>query len=420
MLRHRGLHGRHLPREPLQRSVEDRLVGGVAGGIARRLRIDVTLVRIGFAVATVFGGFGAAAYLGCWLLMPLEGHKECIGARVARDRQGILLALAFVPALVVMLVVAGTLHAGFLTSAAWPLFLCAAAAVLLWRNVDQEEREWLRHAAAPVLRLGGATRSSIRLLALRTAAGLVVVLVGVAVMSVHHSSHPSAPRVLGGVVLLLAGAVVLFGPWWLRLARELLAERQARVRAEERADMAARVHDSVLQTLALIQRASDDPHRVVQLARGQERELRAWLFDGAVPGAVGSEVTTLGAGVRTIAADVEAAHGAVVDVVVVGDCTLDERLRALLEAAREATVNAAKWSGAPSVSLFAEVEPEKVSVFVRDRGGGFDVDSIAPDRRGIGQSIEARMLRHGGRAAIRSAPGEGTEIELSAPRDGGR
>jgi signal transduction histidine kinase len=215
--------------------------------------------------------------------------------------------------------------------------------------------------------------------------------------------------------VLLAGLVVLFGPWWIRVARDLMAERQARVRAEERADMAARVHDSVLQTLALIQRASDDPHRVVQLARGQERELRAWLFDGEIPGAVGAEVSTLAAGVRAIASEVETAHGIVVDVVAVGDCPLDDRLRALLDAAREATVNAAKWSGAPSISLFAEVERDKVSVFVRDRGKGFDLDCVAPDRRGIAQSIQARMLRHGGCAVIRSALGEGTEVELSAP-----
>lgn len=184
--------------------------------------------------------------------------------------------------------------------------------------------------------------------------------------------------------------------------------------------MASRVHDSVLQTLALIQRSADDPHRVVQLARGQERELRAWLFEGEIPGAVGADTQTLAAGMRAIAAEVEEAHGVVVDVVVVGDCPLDDCLRALLDATREATVNAAKWSGEASISLFAEVEPGRTSVFVRDRGRGFDIDTVAPDRRGIAQSIQARMLRNGGRAVIRSAPGEGTEVELTAPRGGSR
>jgi signal transduction histidine kinase/phage shock protein PspC (stress-responsive transcriptional regulator) len=417
-----GWHGRHprsWSRGRWERSPDDRLLGGVAGGMAKRLRLDVTLVRIGFAVATVFGGFGAAVYLGGWLLMPLEGHDESVGMRVVKDRQGIVLSLAFLPALVVMLVVGSVLRVGALTSAAWPLFLCAAGALLLWRNVDHDEREWLRNAAAPVLRVGAATRKTRRLFVLRILVGIGLVLAGVALMAVHHT-HVSMVRVAGGVALVLVGAVVLFGPWWIRLARDLMAERQARVRAEERADMASRVHDSVLQTLALIQRAADDPHRVVQLARGQERELRAWLFEGEIPGAVGADTQTLAAGMRAIAAEVEEAHGVVVDVVVVGDCPLDDRLRALLDATREATVNAAKWSGEASISLFAEVEPGRTSVFVRDRGHGFDIDTVAPDRRGIAQSIQARMLRNGGRAVIRSAPGEGTEVELTSPRGGPR
>ncbi|HTX63026.1 MAG TPA: PspC domain-containing protein, partial [Acidimicrobiales bacterium] len=409
----------HWARGRWERSRDDRLLGGVAGGISRRLGIDVTVVRIAFAAATVFGGFGAALYLGAWLLLPLDGQDESIGARVAKDRQGIVLALAFVPALVLMLVIGSALHVGVVTSAAWPVFLCAGGGVLLWRNVDSDEREWLRRAARPVVRVGSEAPSSRRLLVLRVVLGAGLVLGGVALLGVHHD-HLGVDRVLIGAAFLVAGAVVVFGPWWIHLARDLMAERQARVRAEERADMAARVHDSVLQTLALIQRAADDPHRVVQLARGQERELRAWLFDGEIPAAVGAEVPTLAAGVRAIAAEVEASHGVVVEVVVVGDCPLDERLRALLDAAREATVNSAKWSGAPSISQFAEVEPEKVSVFVRDRGRGFDPDDVAADRRGIAQSIEARMLRHGGRAAIRSAPGHGAEVELSAPRAGSR
>ncbi|MGH8989368.1 MAG: PspC domain-containing protein [Acidimicrobiales bacterium] len=413
-----GWRDRHTPpgsHVRWERSLDDRMVGGVAGGIARRLHVDVTLVRIAFAVVTVFGGFGAAAYVGAWLFMPLEGHEDSIGTRVAGDRHGIALALAFLPALVLLLVIGSALHAGAVTSVAWPLFLCAAGGVLLWRNVDGEEREWLRRATAPVVRVGSRTRWGRRRFLVRVLLGTGLVLGGVAVLSLHHG-HLGVDGVLAGVAMLFAGAIVLFGPWWIRLARDLMAERQARVRAEERADMAARVHDSVLQTLALIQRAVDDPHRVVQLARGQERELRAWLFDGEIPGALGAQVLTLAAGVRAIAAEVEEARGTAVDVVVVGDCPLDDGLRALLEAAREATVNAAKWSGEASVSLFAEVEPEKVSVFVRDRGKGFDLDGVAADRRGIAHSIQARMLRHEGRAVIRTTHGEGTEVELSVPR----
>jgi len=209
--------------------------------------------------------------------------------------------------------------------------------------------------------------------------------------------------------------VVLLGPWWLRIARDLVVERQARVRAEERADIATRVHDSVLQTLALIQRRADQPQQVVALARAQERELRSWLFDGRPPGSI-DEAMTLAGGVRLIQQEVEAQHGVAVEIVMVGDCPLDDDLAALLAAAREATVNAVKWSGAGVVSIFAEVEPKEVSVFVRDRGKGFDPATVPADRKGLAESVRARMARRGGHATIRSAPGEGTEVSLTMPR----
>ena len=177
--------------------------------------------------------------------------------------------------------------------------------------------------------------------------------------------------------------------------------------------MAAHVHDSVLQTLALIQRSADDPQHVVQLARAQERELRAWLFEGRPPGTIAADATMLAEGITALQHQVEADHGIAVQVVVVGDCVLTDPLRALLDASREATVNAAKWSGAPEVSLYAEVEPAAVMLFVRDRGRGFDLDEVAEDRRGIAESISARVLRQGGRAIVRTSPGEGTEVELS-------
>jgi signal transduction histidine kinase len=217
-------------------------------------------------------------------------------------------------------------------------------------------------------------------------------------------------------VLVIAGFVIVFGPWWLSLARELVAERKARVRAEERADMAARIHDSVLQTLAMIQRSADQPQQVVHLARAQERELRSWLFEGRLPGSGGEEDATFAAAVRRIQREVEDAHGVAVDAVIVGDCPLDEELRVLLAAGREASVNAAKWSGAAVVSLFAEVEEGAASLFVRDRGKGFDPSAVAPDRRGLAESVRGRMARHGGSAVVRSAPGEGTDVELTMPR----
>ena len=217
-------------------------------------------------------------------------------------------------------------------------------------------------------------------------------------------------------MVIIAALVVVFGPWWLSLLRDLMAERQARAMAEERAEMAAHVHDSVLQTLALIQRSAGDPQNVIRLARAQERELRSWLFEGRSPGTIGDEASTLSEGVAVIQSGVEAKAGIEVQTVVVGDCGLDDRLRGLLDAAREATVNAAKWSGATEVSLYAEMEGDKVTVYVRDRGCGFDPEAVSSDRQGIAQSIHARMVRLGGSSAIRSAPGRGTEVELSISR----
>jgi len=389
----------------------------VAGGVARRLRIDPTLVRIAFVVVAVVGGFGFAAYVAAWLLMPMEGQSRSIGARAVRDRHGIMLSIAFLPALVAVLVVGGALHLGFVTSAAWPFFIGAAVLVLLWRNTDAEERTWLRSAAEPVVHFGTRSRRSRRWLVLRVAAGVLVLAVGVAVLlGVRRPDSTTLVRPAGGVILVVIAIVVVFGPWWLRLFRDLIAERQARARAEERADMAARVHDSVLQTLAMIQRSAGQPQKVVQLARAQERELRAWLFDGDLPGTAGDGAASLAAGVQSIANEVEAVHEVPVEVVTVGDCPLDDRMQALLGAAREATVNAAKWSQAHTISLFAEVEPARASVFVRDRGRGFDPDAVADDRRGIAESIQARMIRQGGQAVVRTAVGEGTEVELCMPR----
>jgi signal transduction histidine kinase len=274
----------------------------------------------------------------------------------------------------------------------------------------------MRHLAEPLLGLTGGSRRSgtgLRLLI----AGLLLAVGLTTLVSAHESIALLRP--LGGVVLVIAAIVVVLGPWWLRIARDLVVERQARIRAEERADMAARVHDSVLQTLALIQRRADDPQQVVQLARAQERELRSWLFDGRAPGSMDDAGLTLVAGVRLIQREVEAQHGVAVEAVTVGDCDLDDDLAALLAAAREATVNAVKWSGASVVSIFAEVEQAEVSLFVRDRGRGFDPRTVPGDRKGLAESVHARMTRRGGSATVRTARGEGTEVSLTMPRAAG-
>jgi len=396
---------------PLRREREDRLAGGVAAGLAARTGFDVTVVRIAFVLTTLVSGIGVAVYVLAWLLVPMTGEDSTIAGQVMADRRGIALAAGVASLLIGVLVIASVLGAGRFGLAAWPLVVAVAGLTLIWRNAPADERDLLRRLAGPPLGVaggGGRSRWVRGLVAAAAAtAGLVALLSG---------SDGALLRPLGGVLLLVAAIVVVLGPWWLRIARDLVMERQARARAEERAEIAARVHDSVLQTLALIQRRAGDPQQVIGLARAQERELRSWLFEGQAPGPAGSRATTVAAGVRLIQQEVEARHGVAVEVVLVGDCALDDDLAAVLAAAREAAVNAVTWSGASVVSLFAEVEPAHVSVFVRDRGRGFDLAAVPADRKGLAESIHARMTRHGGTATIRTAPGEGTEVTLTMPR----
>ncbi|HEV2450876.1 MAG TPA: PspC domain-containing protein [Streptosporangiaceae bacterium] len=404
-------------RGPLRRRREDRLAGGVAAGLARRTGFDVTAVRLAFVVATVLSvGVMVAVYVAAWLLVPLDGETGPIAARAMTDRRGLAVAVGLGSLLVLVQAFASAFGTGWLASLAWPLMIGAAGLVLVWRNAPVDERAAIRRVVEPLQGLTGPHRRS-GVVARLLIAG-VLLIAGIAVLESGHESlamlHP-----LTGAVLVIAAVVVVLGPWWLRIARDLVIERQARVRAEERAEMASRVHDSVLQTLALIQRRADDPQRVVQLARAQERELRSWLFDGRAPGTIEPGDMTFAAGVRLIQQEVEAQHGVAVEAITVGDCPLDDDLSALLAAAREATVNAVKWSGAPVVSLFAEVEPAEVSVFVRDRGRGFDPEAVPGDRKGLAESVRARMARRGGCATVRSAPGQGTEVSLSMPRAAG-
>ena len=403
---------------PLRRAREDRLAGGVAAGLAARTGLDVTVVRILFVLATLLtGGSAAAAYVLAWLLVPALGQDGTIASAALTDMRGIALAAALGSILVIALLIASAFGAGWFGSLAWPMVISLAGIVLIWRNAPADEQATMRRLAEPLLGMAeGSSRPASRLV-LRASIAAALLAAGLATLFTGHATRLLRP--VGGVALVIAAIVVLLGPWWLRIARDLVVERQARVRAEERADMAARVHDSVLQTLALIQRRADDPQKVIQLARAQERELRSWLFGGRAPGSLDGQAVTLAAGVRLIQQEVEAQHGVAIEAVTVGDCDLDDDLRTLLAAAREATVNAVKWSGADVVSLFAEVEPAAVSVFVRDRGRGFDPSAVPDDRKGLAESVHARMTRHGGSAIVRSVQGEGTEVSLTMPRAAG-
>jgi signal transduction histidine kinase len=391
--------------------MDDRLAGGVASGIAARTRFDPITVRIALVVGTLLsGGFVAIGYVFVWLVVPAAGAETNIASKAVADKRGIALATGVISLLIVLVPMAAVLHVGWLQSFAWPLCICGAGLVLIWRDAPADEQSVLRRLAEPLIGLAAGTRR--RGLALRIIVALVLVSAGVGTLQSAHE-NVKLLRPLAGVLLVISAIAVLLGPWWLRIARDLVVERQARIRAEERAEMASRVHDSVLQTLALIQVNADQPQQVIQYARAQERELRSWLFDGRAPGSIDDQAKTFADGVRLIQQEVEAQHGISVEAVIVGDCDLNDDLAAMLGAAREATVNAAKWSGASVVSLFAEVEPTEVSLFVRDRGKGFDPDTVPGDRKGVAESIRGRMARRGGTAAVRSAPGEGTEVSLS-------
>jgi signal transduction histidine kinase len=399
---------------PLRRIPEEGLLGGVAAGLAARTGRDPTVIRLALVlVGLVTVGYAFVAYVLFWLLVPVAGADSSIAARVKEDRRGIALAVGLGSMLVALLVLVGAIGGKWVGTLGWPLVISVVGLVLIWRNSPASEQATMRHLVEPLVGLtSDRSRPGI---GMRLAVAGVSLIAGVSILASVHGRLNLWPLV--GVALVIGAIAVVLGPWWLRIARDLVAERRARIRAEERADMAARVHDSVLQTLALIQKSADQPQRVTQLARAQERELRAWLFDGRAPGSL--DEMSLAAGVRQIQQEVEAQHGVSVEAITVGDCELDDDLVALLAAAREATVNAAKWSGEDVVSVFAEVEPASVSVYVRDRGKGFDPAAVPEDRKGLAESIHARMARRGGSATVRSTPGQGTEVSLTMPRRAG-
>ena len=312
-----GRWGR-FPGGPLRRPREDRIVGGVAAAIAGRIGRDVTTVRIVLAVATVLtGGFVAAAYVVAWMLIPMAGTEHSLAGKAMADRRGLALVASFWCVLILVRILASAFRAGWLGSLIFPVAVAGAGLILIWRNAPEDEQAMIRHQVQPLLGLTTGSRRTGLILRLTVAVILLAGGIG-ALQSAHENVALLQP--LAGVALLISAVVVLLGPWWLRIARDLMLERQARIRAEERADIAARVHDSVLQTLALIQRRADQPQQVVALARAQERELRSWLFDGRPPGSIDDQAMTLASGVRLIQQEVEAQHGIAVEVVMVGDC----------------------------------------------------------------------------------------------------
>jgi signal transduction histidine kinase len=300
----------------------------------------------------------------------------------------------------------------------WPATVAILGALLIWRApilAPRRRRGWAAHRPAepsPPRESPERVRALGRPEVSRGGLGVALVLAGgLAFLWASGATRPAGETVLAGLAVLIAVALI-FAPSWRRLARSLAAERTERIRSQERADVGAHLHDSVLQTLALIQRSAEDPKEVAALARQQERELRGWLVggDSREPG------DTLAAALDAAAAEVEAAAGGSVEVVAVGDCPLDEHGGAVVAAAREAMLNAAKFAGEAPVSVYAEVADERIQVFVRDRGAGFDPTAVPQARRGVRESIVGRMRRAGGRASVHALPDGGTEVEITIDR----
>ncbi len=383
--------------------VDARVLTGTAAGIAKLLTVDVSFVRAAFVVLGTAGGLGVVLYFAMWVLSqiakrnPLTPLSPPESAELERT---IGLGLATLG----LLLGARVIGFGFVDSLVWPIAALAASFVVAAHQTD------LDVGAATGVTGGHGTRTWI---AARIGGGLLLAILGIVALLAFNLDVGAARDILLAAVVLSLGVALVLGPWIWRTANELFDERRRRVRSEERSELAAQLHDSVLQTLALIQRNQEDPQTMVNLARRQERELRSWLHGD---GRVGLS-ERLKEGLETAATHVEELHGIPIEVVVVGDVEADNAISGLIMAAREAMHNAAKHSGSARIDVFAEVAPASVDVFVRDTGAGFDLAAIPADRRGIRDSIEGRMHRLGGSASIHASIGNGTEVEMTMPRN---
>ncbi len=379
---------------PFIRSSQDRLLAGVAGGIAHRLGQPSIYVRAAFICATLAGGVGLVVYVLAALIVPEDTSHDPASHDAVTVPQTVGLGLMFVAG---MLFFQGL--GLWFGAVVWPttLVIFGLAIAIDTSGVNYEQ------SLAGITGTGGRRRSWWLVVG-----GLVMMVAGLVVVLSSLDTLQGAGVLALALIAAVGGFVIVAGPWLWSLMEDLRTERRARIRSEEKAEVAAHLHDSVLQTLALIQR-TDDPKKMVTLARSQERELRSWLFDEAA-----GDSGTLRAALDRAATRVEEQHDVPVSVVVVGEASLpSDRQSALVSAATEAMMNAAKHSGASKVSVFAEADGGTVEVFITDQGSGFDPHEIDTDRRGLVESIRGRMQRHGGKAVIDSEVGAGTEVHLT-------
>ena len=374
---------------------DDAVLLGAAAAVAVRADVDPVAVRLGFLVLTVAAGVGLPLYGLAWLLLVWRQDR---GVRPSPSRRGEArrtLAVALIVAGVLLVLRARV--GGVVDQLVWPAGIVALGLAFLWPRLD------LTGDAGPSLARGGF---------IRVFGALMLVAGGLGSLLATNLSYASVRDGLAAAAFILTGTLLLFAPWLYRLLRSLSEERRERIRADERADMAAHLHDSVLQTLTLIQKRSDDPLAMSAIARHQERELRRWLYEPSSSVDGESFRSALDAAVS----EIEDRELVTIENVTVGDAPLDGQLAAAIAATREALVNAATFAGTRAISLYARVTDTSCEIFVRDRGVGFTLDDVPADRHGIRDSIIGRIDRVHGSADVRTAPGEGTEVHLRLPR----
>ena len=434
---------------PLVRSRDDRVIAGVCVGLAAHLGLPVTTVRISLLILAAFGGAGGLLYLWLWATVPLEGETDGLVplrralTRPAAERvdsvplpapKPIPTPLPFAPPPVAQPTApppaAPPDSPPASSRARWPIaelllggcLLIAGVGLVLERLGVQLNLELILPAMAVLVGVGltwwqiadrdRPDRNQVP----RVLGALALVAVGVLMFFVT-SREPSAWTVIAAAVAVLAGVALAIAPWLLRLNRELIAERAGRARESERAEIAAHLHDSVLQTLALIQQRSEPSSEVARIARRQERELRDWLFRTG-DGAPAASLEAADAELRAHASALEHDHAVRFEIVVVGAGDGVVAPAAIVAAAREAMLNAARHAGG-DVTVYLEVMPDQISVDITDRGPGLDLSDLPEGRMGVRESILGRMERAGGSARIIPGPGgQGTAVRLSIPREG--
>jgi signal transduction histidine kinase len=391
------------------RPTSGRVVAGVARGLSEHLRLPVWLVRVTFLILAISGGIGLVLYGALWAVLPLQPDDRGEAERQRIEKSDFARLLGLAALIIGLVLLLGAFGVNLVGGSVVPIVIALVGAALVWRQADDDQRsEWSQNAVRAARQTAGTTA---RAGSWRILAGLGLVVLGLVGVLVSRTGAAVAAQALATALLLLGGIALVVFPWLYRRWRDQAEQRRALIRSEERAEIAAHVHDSVLQTLTLIQRNSADPREVTRLARTEERALRSWLY-----APTGDPDRTFAAALQRDATEVEAAYAATLDVVTVGDATIDARLGALLAATRECMINAAKHGGG-TASVYAEVEDDAAEVFVRDRGVGFILADVPADRHGLRESVIGRMERNGGRAEVISTAGEGTEVRLRIDRE---